>query len=116
MDFLGWRIQRHRKRGTGRRYVYVYPAKKALTAVMAKIKTACRQNTNHPLAVLLHQLNRMLRGSLGVLSLLYDVALKRFTESFCNTSAMCGARHRCCSEPCPLWTCNMCNTVNRRRR
>jgi RNA-directed DNA polymerase len=62
VDFLGWRIQRHRKRGTGRRYVYVYPAKKALTAIMAKIKTACRQNTNHPLAVLLHQLNRMLRG------------------------------------------------------
>src|SRR6185437_10447395 len=62
LDFLGWRIQRHRKRGTGRRYVYVYPAKKALTAIMAKIKTACRQNTNHPLAVLLHQLNRMLRG------------------------------------------------------
>jgi RNA-directed DNA polymerase len=62
VDFLGWRIQRHRKRGTGRRYVYVYPAKKALTAIMAKIKAACRQNTNHPLAVLLHQLNRMLRG------------------------------------------------------
>ena len=62
VDFLGWRIQRHRKRGTGKRYVYVYPAKKALTAIMAKIKAACRQNTNHPLAVLLHQLNRMLRG------------------------------------------------------
>ena len=38
LDFLGWRIQRHRKRGTGKRYVYVYPAKKALAAVMAKIK------------------------------------------------------------------------------
>jgi RNA-directed DNA polymerase len=62
VDFLGWRIQRHRKRGTGKRYVYVYPAKKALTAIMAKIKAACRQNTNHPLAVLLYQLNRMLRG------------------------------------------------------
>jgi RNA-directed DNA polymerase len=62
VDFLGWRIQRHRKRGTGRHYVYVYPAKKALTAIMAKTKAACRQNTNHPLAVLLHQLNRMLRG------------------------------------------------------
>jgi RNA-directed DNA polymerase len=62
VDFLGWRIQRHRKRGTGKHYVYVYPAKKALVAVMAKIKTICRKNTNHPLAVLLHQLNRMLRG------------------------------------------------------
>ena len=27
VDFLGWRIQRHRKRGVGKRYVYVYPAK-----------------------------------------------------------------------------------------
>jgi RNA-directed DNA polymerase len=60
--FLGWRIQRHRKRGAGKRYVYVYPAKKALIAVMVKVKTVCRKNTNQPLAVLLHQLNRMLRG------------------------------------------------------
>ena len=60
--FLGWRIQRHRKRGTGRSYVYIYPAKKALAAVMAKVKTVCRQNTNLPLDVLLLQLNRMLRG------------------------------------------------------
>jgi RNA-directed DNA polymerase len=62
VDFLGWRIQRHRKRGTGKHYVYVYPAKKALAAIMAKTKAACRQNINHPLAVLLHRLNRMLRG------------------------------------------------------
>jgi RNA-directed DNA polymerase len=27
LDFLGWRIQRHRKRGTDKQYVYVYPAK-----------------------------------------------------------------------------------------
>jgi len=42
-DFLGWRIQRHRKRGTSRYYVYTYPAKKSLRAVMAKVKTLCRQ-------------------------------------------------------------------------
>ena len=62
LDFLGWRIQRHRKRGTGKYYVYVYPAKKALVAVMAKVKAWCRQNTNLPLDVLLRLLNRMLRG------------------------------------------------------
>jgi RNA-directed DNA polymerase len=60
--FLGWRIQRHRKRGTGKHYVYVYPAKKALVAVMATVKTICRQNTNLPLGVPLRQLNRMPRG------------------------------------------------------
>lgn len=62
LDFLGWRIQRHRKRGTTKRYVYNYPAKKALRAILAKIKALCWQDTNLPLAVLLHRLNSMLRG------------------------------------------------------
>ncbi|WP_034264142.1 group II intron reverse transcriptase/maturase [Actinospica robiniae] len=62
LDFLGWRIQRHRKRGTTRHYVYVYPAKKALAAVTAKIKALCRQGKNLPLEALLRQLNSMLRG------------------------------------------------------
>ena len=30
LDFLGWRIQRHRKRGTDRHYVYTYPARKSV--------------------------------------------------------------------------------------
>jgi RNA-directed DNA polymerase len=62
LDFLGWRIQRHRKRGTSKHYVYVYPAKKALAAVTAKVKTICWQNTNQPLEELLLQLNQMLGG------------------------------------------------------
>lgn len=28
LDFLGWRIQRHRKRGTDRSYVYTYPRRR----------------------------------------------------------------------------------------
>ena len=52
--FLGWRIQRHRKRGTKRYYVYTYPARKAVMAVTGKVKTLCRQiSTNQPLEVLL---------------------------------------------------------------
>lgn len=62
LDFLGWRIQRHRKKGTNRCYVYTYPSKKALAAVKDKVRALCRQDVNLPLAVLLHQLNRMLRG------------------------------------------------------
>lgn len=62
LDFLGWRIQRHQKRGTTKHYVYNYPAKKALRAVLAKIKALCWQDTNLPLAVLLHRLNSILRG------------------------------------------------------
>ena len=62
LDFLGWRIQRHRKRGTRQHYIYTYPARKAVKAAMAKVKTICRQNVNLPLEALLHQLNRVLRG------------------------------------------------------
>jgi RNA-directed DNA polymerase len=63
LDFLGWRIQRHRKPGTARHYVYTYPAKKALRAITAKVKTVCRAtDTNQPLSVLLRRLNPMLRG------------------------------------------------------
>ncbi len=62
LDFLGWRIQRHRKRGTQKRYVYTYPARKAVKAVMAKVKAICRQDVNLPLETLLHQLNPVLRG------------------------------------------------------
>ena len=62
LDFLGWHIQRRRKRGTNQRYVYTYPSAKALKAVTEKVKTSCRQNINQPLETLLHQLNPMLRG------------------------------------------------------
>ena len=58
LDFLGWRIQRHQKRGTDRQYVYTYPSKKALRSIKAKCKAICRMNVSLPLAVLLHQLNR----------------------------------------------------------
>jgi RNA-directed DNA polymerase len=61
-DFLGFRIQRHQKRGTGKRCVYTYPAKKSLAAVKAKLRALSRMDTNQPLAVVLHQLNRVLRG------------------------------------------------------
>jgi RNA-directed DNA polymerase len=58
----GFRIQRHPKRGAGKRYVYTYPAKKALAAVKAKLRALSRKDRDQPLAVLLHQLNRVLRG------------------------------------------------------
>ena len=63
LDFLGWRIQRHRKPGTSRHYVYTYPAKKSLRAIMAKVKALCREvGTNQPLDALLLRLNPALRG------------------------------------------------------
>ena len=57
LDFLGWRIQRHRKPGTVKSYVYTYPAKKSVAAVTRKVRTLSRLNRNFPLEVLLHTLN-----------------------------------------------------------
>ena len=62
LDFLGWRIQRHQKRGGTKRFVYTYPAKKALASVVAKVRTITRQGTNLSLSVLLLRLNPVLRG------------------------------------------------------
>ncbi|MFF3129960.1 reverse transcriptase domain-containing protein [Streptomyces sp. NPDC057908] len=63
LDFLGWHIQRHRKRGTSQYYVYTYPAKKAVQAVKRKVKTLCREvEVNQPLDDLLRRLNMALRG------------------------------------------------------
>jgi RNA-directed DNA polymerase len=61
-DFLGFRIQRHPKRGTAKRYVYTYPSKKALIAVKAKVRALTRGTTNQTLAALCAQLNLVLRA------------------------------------------------------
>jgi RNA-directed DNA polymerase len=63
LDFLGWHIQRHRKRGSGRYYVYTYPSRKAVKAVTGKVRTMCRgMDTSQPLDALLRQLNPALQG------------------------------------------------------
>jgi RNA-directed DNA polymerase len=62
-DFLGMRIQRHQKRGAKKRLVYTYPTRKALASVMAKVRDiTANRFTNQTLTVLLHRLNRVLRG------------------------------------------------------
>ena len=62
LDFLGWRIQRRRRPGDSRRFVYTYPSKKALASIVGKVKRICRHDPNLELAPVLHQLNRALRG------------------------------------------------------
>ncbi len=61
-DFLGWRIQRHRKRGTAKQHIYTYPSKKALLSVMAKVRLLTRRSAHRNLSDLLHRLNPVLRG------------------------------------------------------
>lgn len=61
-DFLGFRIQRKRQRGSTRDYVYTYPAKKALASVKARVRTLTAGRTHQPLRELLHHLNLILQG------------------------------------------------------
>ncbi|WP_455908389.1 group II intron maturase-specific domain-containing protein [Streptomyces erythrochromogenes] len=63
LDFLGWCIQRHRKPGTDRQYIYTYPARKSVRSVTGKVKDPTgRQNVGLSLESLLHRLNSVLRG------------------------------------------------------
>ena len=62
-DFLGWRIQRRRKRGHGgKRFVYTYPSKKSLASVTGKVRSLTRRHKHRTLADLLFAVNRVLRG------------------------------------------------------
>ena len=61
--FLGFRIQRKQKRGSPKRYVYTYPSKKALGAIIDKVRTITRtMGRNNPLTDLLRRLSAVLRG------------------------------------------------------
>jgi RNA-directed DNA polymerase len=82
-DFLGFRIQRQPKRGSGKPLVYTWPTKKALCTVKATVRTATRQGLHQPLAVLLYRLAPILRGWTsyfrhGVSKATFDY-LRRFT-------------------------------------
>jgi RNA-directed DNA polymerase len=61
-DFLGFHIQRRRKRGTSKYHVYTYPSKKALNAIIDKVRTLTRRERHRTLADLLRRLNPVLRG------------------------------------------------------
>jgi RNA-directed DNA polymerase len=62
LDFLGFRIQRRRKPGTTKRVVYTYPSKKALAAIVARVRALTRRTAHPSLAALLRQLNPVLLG------------------------------------------------------
>jgi RNA-directed DNA polymerase len=61
-NFLGMHIQRHKKLGAAKRYVYTYPSRAALASVKAKVRSATRGTTNQSLFELLNRLNPVLRG------------------------------------------------------
>jgi len=61
-DFLGWHIQRRRKRGTGNYYVYTYPSKRSQAAIRRKVRALTRRTSQPNPRLLLLRLNAVLRG------------------------------------------------------
>ncbi|MGW1681867.1 group II intron reverse transcriptase/maturase [Saccharopolyspora sp. NPDC002376] len=61
-DFLGFHIQRRRKKGTNSWAIYTYPSKEALLSVMGKVRALTRRTRHRTLEALLRQLNPVLRG------------------------------------------------------
>jgi RNA-directed DNA polymerase len=99
-DFLGFRIQRHPQRGTGKRYVYTYPSKTALAAVKAKVRSATQGATDQSLAVLIHRLNPMVRGWTSYFR--HGVSKDTFSylRAFLWQRVICWLRHK---EPQATW-------------
>lgn len=61
-DFLGFRIQRRRRKGTSTWTVYTYPSKKSLLSVMGRVRALTNRVKHASLEQLLKQLNPLLRG------------------------------------------------------
>jgi RNA-directed DNA polymerase len=61
-DFLGFRLQRRRKRGTNRWYVYTFIADRPVRSVRAKIRAITGRTSQHNPGAVLIRLGQILRG------------------------------------------------------
>ena len=61
-EFLGFRIVRQPRRGSGKSVIYTYPAKRSLAEIKARLRQMTRGATDLALRSLLHRLNPVLRG------------------------------------------------------
>jgi RNA-directed DNA polymerase len=71
-DFLGFRIQRHLKKGTSRKHLYTYPSKKAKSRQIRAWHLNLRSSADLP--SLADAINPQVRGSPWAASPLRDVA------------------------------------------
>jgi RNA-directed DNA polymerase len=93
-DFLGFRIQRQRRRGSDKRFVYTWSSKKALASIKAKVRTLTRGGTNQPLAVLLRRLNPVLRGWASYFRHGVSSATFNYLNAFSWRRVVCWLRHK----------------------
>jgi RNA-directed DNA polymerase len=82
LDFLGFRIQRRRKRGTRQRYVYTIPSQAAQQRARDRIKELTSRIKHPSFTVLLLRVNSFLRGwsayfKYGVSSQVFD-SIRRY--------------------------------------
>jgi RNA-directed DNA polymerase len=61
-DFLGFRIQRRRQRGTTKRYVYTYPSRGAIRAIRSKVRALTQRTSPVPPRTVVMRLGALLRG------------------------------------------------------
>lgn len=93
-DFLGFRIQKQRKRGTDGSQVYTWPGKKALANIKSSVRTITRAGRNLPLKVLLHRLNPVLRGWANYFRYGVSKATFSYLRAFTWRRVVCWLRHK----------------------
>jgi RNA-directed DNA polymerase len=62
LDFLGFRIQWKRKRGTGKWYVYTFIADRPIRSLKGKIRALTRRTSQQDLGYVLARLNMVMHG------------------------------------------------------
>lgn len=95
-DFLGFRIQRYRKKGSHKRYVSTFPARRAVDSVKQKVKALTRRTSSGTLREVLGRINAILRGwtndfKHGVSKRVFSY-LKSYTET--RVARLIRTRHR----------------------
>lgn len=61
-DFLGFRIRRHRQKGSDRRLIYTFPSKRSMTRIRRKVKEVTKRITHEPADELYLRLGRKVCG------------------------------------------------------
>ena len=64
-DFLGFRLQWRRKRGTTKWYVYTFIAQRPIRSLKAKIRALTRRTSQQDLGYVLTRLNQVMHGWAG---------------------------------------------------
>jgi RNA-directed DNA polymerase len=93
-DFLGFRIQRQPKRGSGKSTVYTFPTKAALAKVKAKVRTMTKEATDQPLAVLCYRLSPVVRGWVNYFRHGTSKATFDYLRRFTWRRVICWLRHK----------------------